>query len=59
MTLSTILTRQQAAAYLSVGLSNLDHIVKLGDLPRVQISKRRFGFFEADIAQYLQNRRTQ
>lgn len=54
----TVLTKNQAAAQLSVSIQTLDKMFKRGDLPRIQLTVRRVGVLQSDINQHLENRRT-
>jgi predicted site-specific integrase-resolvase len=57
MQVNTVLTKNQAAAQLSVSIITLDKMFKRGDLPRIQLSIRRVGVLQSDITNFLENRR--
>lgn len=51
-----VLTRRTVAERLSISLRTLERLENAKRLPnRVQISKRRFGYRESDIALYLKS----
>lgn len=50
---SPVVTRLEAAAYLKCGLTNLDHL----DIPRIQISARRFVYAKKDLNEWLESQR--
>jgi predicted DNA-binding transcriptional regulator AlpA len=57
MNSNTVLSKNQAAAQLSVSIQTLDNMFKRGELPRIQITVRRVGVLQSDITQHLENRR--
>jgi predicted site-specific integrase-resolvase len=57
MQASTVLTKNQAAAQLCIGIQTLDKMFKRGDLSRIQITVRRVGVLQSDITQYLEKHR--
>jgi predicted DNA-binding transcriptional regulator AlpA len=57
MNSNTVLTKNQAAAQLSVSIQTIDNLFKRGHLPRIQITLRRVGVLQSDITEYLENRR--
>jgi predicted DNA-binding transcriptional regulator AlpA len=57
MNSNTVLTKNQAAAQLSVSIQTLDKMFKRGELPRIQLTVRRVGVLQSDINQHLENRR--
>jgi predicted DNA-binding transcriptional regulator AlpA len=57
MQANTVLTKNQAAAQLSVSIQTLDKMFKRGDLPRIQITVRRVGVLQSDINQHLEKHR--
>ena len=57
MQANTVLTKNQAAAQLSVSIQTLDKMFKRGDLPRIQITVRRVGVLQSDITQHLEKHR--
>lgn len=60
MNSSTVLTKNQAAAQLSISVQTLDKMFKRGDLPRIQVTTRRVGVLQSDINAHLEkNRKTQ
>ena len=58
MTTDTVLTKNQAAAQLSVSIQTIDKMFKRGQLPRIQLTERRVGVLQSDINSYLENRRS-
>lgn len=50
---SPVLTRLEAAAYLKCGLTNLDRM----DIPRIQISARRYVYAKKDLNSWLESQR--
>ena len=48
-----VLTKNQAAAQLSVSITTLDKMFKRGELPRIQITVRRVGVPQSAITDYL------
>jgi predicted DNA-binding transcriptional regulator AlpA len=57
MQANTVLTKNQAAAQLSVSIQTLDKMFKRGDLPRIQLTVRRVGVLQSDITQHLEKHR--
>lgn len=53
----TVLTKNQAAAQLSVSIQTLDKMFKRGELPRIQLTVRRVGVLQSDINQHLNKHR--
>ena len=53
----TLLTRQETAQILGIGLSTLDSLITYSELPRTIIHKRVL-FFREDIAAYIASSRT-
>ncbi len=60
MNSNIVLTKNQAATQLSVGIQTLDKMFKRGELPRIQVTTRRVGVLQSDINAHLEkNRKTQ
>jgi predicted DNA-binding transcriptional regulator AlpA len=57
MQANTVLSKNQAAAQLSVSIQTLDKMFKRGDLPRIQITVRRVGVLQSDINSHLEKNR--
>ena len=57
MQANTVLTKNQAAAQLSVSIQTLDKMFKRGELPRIQLTVRRVGVLQSDINAHLEKRR--
>jgi hypothetical protein len=57
MNSNNVLTKNQAAAQLSVSIQTIDNLFKRGDLPRIQVTLRRVGVLQSDLNSYLENRR--
>lgn len=57
MNSNTVLTKNQAAAQLSVSIQTLDKMFKRGDLPRIQVTTRRVGVLQSDINNHLEKNR--
>jgi len=57
MQANTVLTKNQAAAQLSVSIQTLDKMFKRGELPRIQLTVRRVGVLQSDINQHLEKHR--
>ncbi len=51
-----VLSKNQAAAQLSVSLFTIDRLFKTGQLPRIQISVRRVGVMQSAITAFLAER---
>lgn len=58
MSQDVVLTKNQAAAQLSVSIQTLDRLFKSGELPRIQITVRRVGVMQSDINRHLEKRRS-
>ena len=52
MNSNVVLTKNQAAAQLSVSIQTLDKMFKRGELPRIQITVRRVGVLQSDITNH-------
>ena len=57
MNSNVVLTKNQAAAQLSVSIQTLDKMFKRGELPRIQITVRRVGVLQSDITNHLEKNR--
>lgn len=57
MNSNIVLTKNQAAAQLSVSIQTLDKMFKRGDLPRIQVTTRRVGVYQSDITAHLEKNR--
>lgn len=57
MNSNTVLTKNQAAAQLSVSIQTIDKMFKRGQLPRIQLTERRVGVLQSDINQHLEKHR--
>lgn len=57
MNSNVVLTKNQAAAQLSVSTQTLDKMFKRGELPRIQITVRRVGVLQSDITNHLEKNR--
>ncbi len=57
MQANIVLTKNQAAAQLSVSIQTLDKMFKRGELQRIQITVRRVGVMQSDITQHLEKNR--
>lgn len=54
---NTVLTKNQAAAQLSVSIQTIDKMFKRGQLPRIQLTERRVGVLQSDINSHLEKHR--
>jgi predicted DNA-binding transcriptional regulator AlpA len=53
-----VISRQETARMLSVSMATFERLERAGVLPRrIQVSQRRFGYLESDLAKYLTYRR--
>jgi predicted site-specific integrase-resolvase len=57
MQANIVLTKNQAAAQLSVSIQTLDKMFKRGELPRIQVTVRRVGILQSDINNLLEKNR--
>ena len=53
----TVLSKNTTAGRLSVSVRTLEKLAKQGLIQKIQVSERRVGFLESDVAAYLQSRR--